>query len=64
MIFKPTFLHGNFVIDVKVNDDSRGWFGRTFCRDTFEKEIGHTKEWMQMNHSFTTLKGALNGAIW
>jgi dTDP-4-dehydrorhamnose 3,5-epimerase len=61
MIFTPTFLQGNFVIDLNVNTDDRGWFGRTFCRDTFEKEIGHTKEWMQMNHSFTTLKGALRG---
>ena len=61
MIFTPTFLQGNFVIDLKVNADDRGWFGRTFCRDTFEKEIGHTKEWKQMNHSFTKLKGAVRG---
>ena len=61
MIFTPTFLQGNFVIDLKVNADERGWFGRTFCRDTFEKEIGHTKDWVQMNHSFTTLKGAVRG---
>jgi dTDP-4-dehydrorhamnose 3,5-epimerase len=61
MIFTPTPLQGNFLIDIKVNADERGWFGRTFCKETFKNEIGHTKEWVQMNHSFTNLKGTIRG---
>lgn len=61
MIFTPTPLEGNFLINIQVNADERGWFGRTFCKDTFKNEIGHTKEWVQMNQSFTHLKGTIRG---
>jgi dTDP-4-dehydrorhamnose 3,5-epimerase len=60
MTFTPTSLAGSFVIDLSAFTDSRGWFARTYCKNEFQK-IGHTKEWVQMNHSFTTLQGAVRG---
>ncbi|WP_235552824.1 dTDP-4-dehydrorhamnose 3,5-epimerase [Niabella agricola] len=44
----------------KVLGDSRGWFMRTYSKDRFA-EIGHSKEWVQMNHSYTALKGTVRG---
>ncbi|MCF3108487.1 dTDP-4-dehydrorhamnose 3,5-epimerase [Niabella sp. CC-SYL272] len=60
MIFSPTPLSGSFVIMPKVLGDSRGWFMRTYSKDRFA-EIGHSKEWVQMNHSYTALKGTVRG---
>jgi dTDP-4-dehydrorhamnose 3,5-epimerase len=60
MIFTPTPLSGSYVIDLELLRDSRGWFARTFCKKEFE-EIGHTKEWVQLNHSYTVEQGALRG---
>ncbi len=60
MIFTPTSLSGSFVIDLDVRTDERGWFTRYYCKDEFEK-IGHTKEWVQMNHSVTYKKGSIRG---
>lgn len=60
MKFTPTPLQGSYVIEPAVVGDSRGWFARTFCKREFE-EIGHTKEWVQLNHSFTGLKGTIRG---
>lgn len=60
MIFNPTSLVGSFVIDLEPRSDERGWFARYYCKEEFEK-IGHTKEWVQMNHSFTNKKGSIRG---
>ena len=60
MIFKPAPLPGSYIIDLTPFSDSRGWFARTYCKNEFT-EIGHTKEWVQINHSFTTTAGALRG---
>ncbi|SDE01031.1 dTDP-4-dehydrorhamnose 3,5-epimerase [Niabella drilacis] len=60
MIFTPTPLSGSFLVTPRVLGDHRGWFMRTFCRNSFA-EIGHHKEWVQMNHSYTALKGTLRG---
>lgn len=60
MIFDATPLAGSFVISLTPHGDSRGWFARTYCKDEF-KTIGHTSEWVQMNHSFSTPKGTLRG---
>jgi len=60
MIFTETILKGSFVIDLKPFQDNRGWFARTFCKEEFAK-IGHTKEWVQMNHSFTKQQGTIRG---
>jgi dTDP-4-dehydrorhamnose 3,5-epimerase len=60
MNFKSTPLHGCYEIEMTPLSDERGWFGRFFCKEEFAA-IGHEKEWVQMNHSFTKEKGALRG---
>jgi dTDP-4-dehydrorhamnose 3,5-epimerase len=60
MKFTPTPLSGSFIVDLQLFSDERGWFARTFCKKEFE-EIGHRKEWVQLNHSFTRHKGSLRG---
>ncbi|MBP6431263.1 MAG: dTDP-4-dehydrorhamnose 3,5-epimerase [Ferruginibacter sp.] len=60
MIFAETKLKGCYVIELKPFADDRGWFARTFCKEEFEK-IGHYKEWVQLNHSFTKQKGSIRG---
>jgi dTDP-4-dehydrorhamnose 3,5-epimerase len=60
MIFTPTPLTGSYEITLKPREDNRGWFARYFCKDDFQ-QIGHSKEWLQMNHSHTNKKGAIRG---
>lgn len=60
MTFNETILKGSFVIELEPFTDERGWFVRTFCKDEFST-IGHTKEWLQLNHSFTKQKGTIRG---
>jgi dTDP-4-dehydrorhamnose 3,5-epimerase len=60
MKFTETALKGSFIIDLDLFQDERGWFARTFCKHEFEK-IGHTKEWVQLNHSYTAHKGTIRG---
>jgi dTDP-4-dehydrorhamnose 3,5-epimerase len=60
MIFKPTPLSGSYEIEMTPFQDERGWFGRFYCKEEFAS-IGHDKEWVQMNHSFTVAKGAVRG---
>ena len=60
MIFEETKLKGAFVISLQLFSDDRGGFARTFCKKEFE-QIGHTKEFVQLNHSYNTLKGTLRG---
>lgn len=60
MIFTETKLQGCYTIELDPFTDERGWFARYFCMDEFA-QIGHTKEWLQMNHSCTYKKGSLRG---
>lgn len=60
MIFTPTPLVGSFEVTLEPRVDNRGWFARYFCKDEFS-QIGHAKEWVQMNHSFTSKKGTIRG---
>ncbi len=60
MIFTETSLKGSYVIDLEPIGDDRGWFARTYCKNEFGK-IGHTKEWVQLNHSFTKQQGTIRG---
>jgi len=60
MIFTETLLQGSYVIELNTFTDDRGWFARTYCKNEFSK-IGHTSEWVQMNHSFTRQQGAIRG---
>jgi len=60
MKFIETILKGAYIIELEPFGDSRGFFARTFCKREF-KEIGHTKEFVQFNHSMTSEKGTLRG---
>ncbi|HEY4876432.1 MAG TPA: dTDP-4-dehydrorhamnose 3,5-epimerase [Puia sp.] len=60
MIFSPAKLSGSYIIDINTIADDRGWFARYYCKKDFE-EIGHQKEWVQLNHSFTKNKGSIRG---
>jgi dTDP-4-dehydrorhamnose 3,5-epimerase len=60
MIFTETKLPGSYTIELEPFIDERGWFARYFCMNEFA-QIGHIKEWLQMNHSCTSKKGSLRG---
>src|SRR5690349_19358091 len=60
MTFAELPLKGSYIITPKLFSDNRGWFMRTFCKDEF-MSIGHEKEWVQMNHSFTQKQGTIRG---
>ena len=60
MIFTETSLKGSFLIDLVPFTDERGWFARTYCKNEFAA-IGHDKEWLQLNHSFTSKQGTVRG---
>lgn len=60
MIFSPAPLNGSYVIELSPFSDSRGWFARTYCKEEF-KQIGHSKEWVQLNHSVTYKAGSIRG---
>jgi dTDP-4-dehydrorhamnose 3,5-epimerase len=61
MKFEETILKGSYVIKLDAKGDSRGWFMRTYSKDEFEQQTGFSKEWVQMNHSFTSIKGTIRG---
>ncbi len=60
MIFTATPLAGSYVVDIDPILDERGWFARYYCKTEFS-EIGHSKEWVQMNHSVSYRKGTVRG---
>ncbi|MEO5648154.1 MAG: dTDP-4-dehydrorhamnose 3,5-epimerase [Chitinophagaceae bacterium] len=60
MIFSETILKGCYIVQMEPKTDDRGWFARSFCKHEFEA-IGHNKEWVQMNHSFTKDEGTVRG---
>lgn len=60
MIFTPLKLKEAYSIDLQSFTDVRGWFSRTYCKNEFAA-IGHTAEWVQMNHSFTISKASIRG---
>lgn len=60
MKFTALPLSGLYIIDLTVLKDERGAFARTFCKKEFS-EIGHNKEFVQLNQSWNTKKGTLRG---
>ena len=60
MNFTETILKGSYVIGLEPFVDERGWFARTYCKQAFA-QIGHTAEWVQLNHSFTRQQGTVRG---
>ncbi len=60
MTFTETALKGSYIVSLTPFMDGRGWFARTYCKNEFAA-IGHDKEWVQMNHSFTKERGTVRG---
>jgi|SRR5688572_6566016 dTDP-4-dehydrorhamnose 3,5-epimerase len=60
MKFTETPLRGSYIIDLEPFSDERGWFARTYCKNEFS-QIGHSKEWVQLNHSVTNRRGSIRG---
>ena len=60
MTFTETTLPGAYLVTLAARGDNRGWFARTYDKQMFA-QIGHTVDWIQMNHSLTRQTGALRG---
>ena len=60
MIFSELSLAGSYIIEPEPFQDDRGWFARFYCKKDFQ-QIGHDKEWVQLNHSVTNKKGSIRG---
>lgn len=60
MIFKPTILKGVYLITLDKKRDDRGFFARTFCRETF-RSMSLAEHMPQTNTAYNTRKGTLRG---
>jgi dTDP-4-dehydrorhamnose 3,5-epimerase len=60
MKFSETPLKGIYIVDLEPLMDRRGSFYRVFCKKEFA-QIGHSREILQINHSFTKEKGTIRG---
>ncbi len=60
MKFIETELSSAYIIELSPIEDERGKFARVFCKNEFSK-IGHTKEFVQFNHSINKKKGTVRG---
>jgi dTDP-4-dehydrorhamnose 3,5-epimerase len=59
-VVQASKLAGLQTITRQPIDDSRGWFERTYCFDTFA-QLGIGKTISQINRSFTVQKGSVRG---
>ena len=60
MIFLETEIPGAYWIDVERCEDSRGWFGRSWCEAEF-RDHGLNSRLVQCNISFNKTRGTLRG---
>lgn len=60
MIFLETKLKKAHILEIKKNEDERGFFGRSWCRKELE-EHGLNANMAQANTSFSFKKGTLRG---
>ncbi|WP_300464819.1 dTDP-4-dehydrorhamnose 3,5-epimerase [Desulfobacula sp.] len=60
MKFTRLKLNGAFVIEPEPHGDQRGKFARIVCMDEL-KQIGHTRQIVQINQSWTHKKGTVRG---
>jgi dTDP-4-dehydrorhamnose 3,5-epimerase len=58
--FSESKLSGNFLIDLELKEDDRGFFARSFCVEEFA-DRGMNTNWMQSNISMTREPGTLRG---
>lgn len=60
MKFQQTSLKDNFLIDLDLIEDERGFFARYFCEKDFSRQ-GLNTRWVQINNSFSKKAGTLRG---
>ena len=60
MIFKETKLEGNYLINLQLKEDERGFFARYYCKKEFSQKGLNTK-WVQINTSASKEVGTLRG---
>ena len=60
MRFTETPLLGNYLIDLDLREDERGFFARYFCEKEFH-EKGLSTQWTQINNSMSREVGTLRG---
>jgi len=60
MTFTATPIAGAYLIALAPHGDARGWLLRTYCKTTFA-QIGHDREFVQMNHTMTRRRGTVRG---
>ncbi len=60
MIFHEAGLDGAWIVEPTRREDSRGFFARTYCSDTFT-ERGLDGTMVQGNVSYTAMAGTLRG---
>jgi dTDP-4-dehydrorhamnose 3,5-epimerase len=60
MIFKETKLKGNYLINLELKEDERGFFARYYCEKEFSQKGLNTK-WVQVNNSASKKVGTLRG---
>ena len=60
MKFTETPLKGAFVIELEKRGDDRGFFARFFCEREYQQH-GLNHQIVQINNSFSRLKGTLRG---
>jgi len=60
MIAKETSLEGNFLVNLELNNDERGFFARFFCVKEFSN-YGMNTSWVQINNSMSKSLGTLRG---
>ena len=60
MIFKETNIKGSWIIIPEKQEDKRGFFSRTFCREDFNEHALNTT-FVQCNTSFNKRKGTIRG---
>ena len=60
MDFIPTKLNGVYIVEPKVFGDHRGFFMESWSKRAFE-EAGLFYDFVQDNHSYSSVKGTLRG---
>jgi len=60
MRLKETPLSGNYLIDLDLREDKRGFFARYFCEREFSEQSLVT-QWVQINNSMNREVGTLRG---
>ena len=60
MKFTKLPLEGSYLIEMDKHIDERGYFARTFCKQTFSTH-GLVTDFVQMSTSFNKMKGQIRG---